>query len=437
MLKTTPEAHRKRLNRINELPLLYMVMLFQFASMLLLTFRDGVIDTFSLQMSLYLPIGTYVGLKLFQKLYPIDRCIYILIAFLSSLGVILLRAVFKTTKNASDQATFLLIGYVFMLVSAGIVRRVRSWDKLSMLVMPFSLLFLCLPFVFGSPTATADSWVKLGSVQFQPSELIKPVLIVVLAAGFSRREGWGVWWKYVLTGALSCGILFLQPDLGAVFLYFIITVAMFYAGTGRYKATIAVLLIAVAGVTVFLSLLDKIDAFGYLASRIAIWENPFNSAYEDSRQIVQGLISIASGGLFGSGLGLGSADRVAVVASDYIFAAVSEEFGMVFAISVLMVYLIILVRGAIFAMNARVRFHALIAFGCVFALSAQMLLIVCGNLHLIPLTGVTLPFVSGGGSSMLSSMIQAGLLLGVSSVSAQDEYDDLLRISGGEWREKP
>ena len=151
---------------------------------------------------------------------------------------------------------------------------------------------------------------------------------------------------------------------------------------------------------------------------------------------MQGLISIASGGYFGAGLGLGSADRVAVVSSDYIFAALTEEFGTPFSIFVLGVYLLILIRGTVIAMNARSRYHALLSFGCVFALTSQMLLIVCGNLHILPLTGVTLPFVSAGGSSILASMTMIGLVLGVSSVNAEDEYDDLMRLSNGQWRDE-
>ena len=127
---------------------------------------------------------------------------------------------------------------------------------------------------------------------------------------------------------------------------------------------------------------------------------------------------------------------MAVVSSDYIFAALAEEFGTPFSILVLGVYLLILIRSAQIAMNARSRYHALLSFGSVFALTIQMLLIVAGNLHILPLTGVTLPFVSSGGSSILASMTMAGLILGVSSVNAEDEYDDLMRLSDGRWRDE-
>ena len=435
MARLTPESYRKKLTRTNELPLLYAVMLFQFACMLLLSFRDGAVESFSLTMSLVLPLGTYFGLKILANLWPVDRAMYIQVMFLCSLGVILLRAVFKKETNAYEQAFFIGIGYVCMLFGAGFARRATGTGRFFKLLMPLCIGVMCLPFVFRTSSA-ANNWVRIGSIQFQPSEMMKPVLIVMLASGFSDKEGWRAWLPYIVFSVIVCGILFMQPDLGSLFLFFLITVSMFYAGTGRKKATLLVLALAVAGVCVFLSVLDEVTAFQYLASRIAIWKNPWNGQYENARQIVQGLISIASGGLFGSGLGLGSADRVAVVASDYIFAALSEEFGIAFALIVLIVYLLILLRGASIAMNARGRFHALVAFGCVFALTGQMLLIVAGNLHILPLTGVTLPFVSAGGSSMISSMAMIGLVLGVSSVNAQDEYDDLMRISGGEWREE-
>lgn len=435
MASITPEAYRKRMTRAYELPLLYMVMLFQFASMLLLTFRDGNVEPFSLMMSVCLPLGTFMGLKILSRLFYADRCIYILVAFLCSLGVILLRAVLKKVTDASEQAVFMGMGFVFLLIGAFVGSRNSMNEKFLFFMMPVCLLVMCLPFVFTTSSA-ANNWVRIGSIQFQPSEIMKPVLIVMLAKGFSEKSGWRKWIVYILFGVLACGILFMQPDLGGLFIFFFITVCMFFIGTGNWKVTVFVLALAAGGAAVFLTILDKVPAFEYLASRIAIWENPWNGEYENARQIVQGLISIASGGYFGAGLGLGSADRVAVVSSDYIFAALSEEFGMPFSILVLGVYLIILIRSAQIAMNARSRYHALLSFGSVFALTIQMLLIVAGNLHILPLTGVTLPFVSAGGSSILASMTMAGLILGVSSVNAEDEYDDLMRLSNGRWRDE-
>ena len=116
MAGITPEGYRRKMTRAYELPLLYMVMLFQFACMLLLAFRDGPVETFSLSMSVCLPFGTYLGFKVLTRLFYADRCVYILVSFLWSLGVILLRAVLKKETDASEQAFFIGIGFVFMLI---------------------------------------------------------------------------------------------------------------------------------------------------------------------------------------------------------------------------------------------------------------------------------------------------------------------------------
>ena len=437
MSSRTPAEFRKKLGRTNELPLLFAVMIFQLAAMLLIAFRDKTVDVFSLRMCVLLPGGTYLGLAILKRLWPVDRAAYILTAFLCSLSVILLRAVFSRPDRAADQAKYLVAGYAAMLFGAFFIRRVKRWKRFARLIMPLCLIALILPFFFSN--STAKNWVRVGSFQCQPSELMKPVITVILAAGFSAKRGFRGWHGYALFGAISCGILLIQHDLGAMFLYFALTLGMFYAGTGNKKVTLTVLLLAAAGAFLAVYKIDwiaeRIPSLRYAATRISLWKNPWANDYDDAYQIIQGLISIVSGGVFGSGLGLGSAIRVSVVASDYIFAALSEELGIAFAICVLAVYLCLFLRSAATAMNARQRFHALVAFGCSFEITVQMLLIVCGNLHLIPLTGVTLPFVSEGGSSLVACMAQTGMILGVSSINAQDEYDDLCHLNGAKWRD--
>ena len=153
------------------------------------------------------------------------------------------------------------------------------------------------------------------------------------------------------------------------------------------------------------------------------WSDPQDSGY----QIIQALIAIGSGGLFGMGLGLGYPRNIPLYHSDFIFAAICEEYGLIFALGLLGIYLVIVLRGASVAMNARSSFHALTALGVVALIGIQTLVIVGGNTRLIPLTGVTLPYISAGGSSMVSMMGAAGLLLGVSSINAHDELEDYKR----------
>ena len=129
------------------------------------------------------------------------------------------------------------------------------------------------------------------------------------------------------------------------------------------------------------------------------------------------------------GLGLGSPTNIPLSHSDFIVASMAEEFGLIFAVCVLAVYAIIVLRGLIVAMNARTSFHSLTAFGLVVLLGLQTMLIVGGNTKLLPLTGVTLPLISAGGSSLVSTMLSMGLLLGISSMNAEDEARDIEQLA--------
>lgn len=144
---------------------------------------------------------------------------------------------------------------------------------------------------------------------------------------------------------------------------------------------------------------------------------------------MQALIAIGSGGMFGMGLGLGLPRNVPLYHSDFIFASISEQYGLIFSILLIIIYVLILMRGISVATNARTSFHALLAFGVVAMIGFQTFVNIGGNIKLIPLTGVTLPFVSAGGSSMVSMMAGMGLLLGVSSINANDEDEDLRRLT--------
>ena len=170
----------------------------------------------------------------------------------------------------------------------------------------------------------------------------------------------------------------------------------------------------------------------YVQRRLQSFLDPWSDPMETGYQIVQALIAIGSGGLFGMGLGLGMPRNIPLYHSDFIFAAICEEFGLIFAVCLLIVYALIFMRALTIAMNARTSFHSLVAFGIAFMFALQALIIVGGNIRLIPLTGVTLPLVSAGGSSIVGTMASLGLLIGISALNAEAEAVDLRRM---EWRE--
>lgn len=206
-------------------------------------------------------------------------------------------------------------------------------------------------------------------------------------------------------------------------LYFLTTVFMYYAATSNAMLTLAGLGMGCGAAVI------AYYAFPYVQDRIAIWQNPWSDVQDKGWQLVQALIAIGSGGLWGMGLGLGSPRNIPLYHSDFIFASMAEEFGLVFAVCVLAVYVIVVLRGLLTAMNARTSFHSLTAFGLVVILGLQTMLIVGGNTKLLPLSGVTLPLVSYGGSSLVSTMFSMGLLLGISSMNAEDEARDIDQLA--------
>jgi len=161
---------------------------------------------------------------------------------------------------------------------------------------------------------------------------------------------------------------------------------------------------------------------------VAIWKNPWSDPENLGYQLVHALIAIGSGGLFGMGLGLGMPRNIPLYHSDFIFAAITEEFGLIFAVGLLAVYVLIIMRGLIVAFNARTSFHSLAAFGLVIMLGLQTMLIAGGNTKLLPLSGVTLPLVCYGGSSLVSTFFSMGILLGLSSMNAEDEARDIEQL---------
>ena len=202
-------------------------------------------------------------------------------------------------------------------------------------------------------------------------------------------------------------------------MYFLTTVAVFYIATSNLFITLSGLGMGCAAAVIAYKL------FPYVAHRIEIWRDPWADPLGlGSGQLVQALIAIGSGGLFGMGLGQGMPRRIPLYHSDFIFASITEEFGLIFAVGLLAVYVLIIMRGLTVAMNARTSFHSLTAFGIVAMLGLQTMLIVGGNTKLLPLTGVTLPLIAAGGSSLVSTFASIGILLGISSLNAEDEAAD-------------
>ncbi len=420
---------KHHLMRSNTSLLLTSVMLFQFVAMLLLSLKKSPFDTQALLMAIALPSLTYIVSMGASRLWPVDRALLIMTLFLCSVSLVTLQDISRSPITPRNQAVYMCGGLVAMAMGIEFVRRVRNWEKWVLPLAAASLLFLLTPMmpVIGGWNNGARNWINLpGGQSVQPSEFVKLALIVIIAAGLSSKPRFKQCLPYLALAGVMCGILLMERDLGALLLYFLTTVCMYYAATGNWTVTLGGLGIGAACAAAAYKL------FPYVAKRVEMFINPWSDPQDSGYQIVQALIAIGSGGAFGMGLGLGYPRNIPLYHSDFVFAALCEEFGLVFAIGLLCVYVLIIMRGVSVAMNARTSFHGLVAFGYVVLLGFQTFIIVGGNIKLLPLTGVTLPFVSAGGSSVVAMMGGMGLLLGVSSLNAHDEVEDLKRL---QWRE--
>lgn len=308
------------------------------------------------------------------------------------------------------------------------LRRYRySWFLAGLALLAATLILGVNP--SGQPGAPR-LWLGFGVIYFQPSEALKLLLIIFLASYLAdKREILlstyvrFLRWKlpsppYVTPMLLMWGfcavLLVWQRDLGAAALFFLIFLAMLYTSTGQAGYVVAgIILLGLASIAGY-SLYDVIKL------RLDAWWDPWPEASDRSFQIVQSLLAVASGGVFGQGIGLGSPTFVPVVHSDFVFAAIAEEWGLAGTLGVILCFYVLTARAfRIALLSAHGSFKSLLATGIGVGIGIQALLIVAGVLKLAPLTGVTLPFVSYGGSSLLVTFIMIGLLLRLSDTTSR------------------
>lgn len=279
------------------------------------------------------------------------------------------------------------------------------------------LALTALTLVFGTNPAGGEPrlWLGCCGLYLQPSEPLRLLLIVYVAAYLSDKmlvQQPINWARDLLPLVLAAGIagllLLAQRDLGTAVLFLTVLAAMLYFAFGHLTVPIAAAALVVAG-----------GALGYLAldlvqTRVAAWLDPWSDPTGAGYQIVQSVIAIASGGVFGAGPGMGAPNAVPVVQSDFVFSAVAEEWGLIGAVAMLTLFALLVGRGLRLAARAREPFVVLLAGGISVALGLQVLLIVAGVTRLLPITGVTLPLISYGGSSLVTNLIGLGLLLKLS-----------------------
>lgn len=357
---------------------------------------------------------------LIRRFYP-DGDKFLLI-FSSILAVVGVATLFRINPSiAIKQLIWVIlgiIGYIVIVVALPDLKSFAKYKKyymiITLILMPMALIY---SLIFNTSTNGAMNWVYLldRRFAFQPSEFGKISLVLYLAAALRNYENKNVLKEdfkqliepaAIVTYSLICMVL--QTDLGSTLIFFGISVTMLYIATSKKKYVFACLGLSAVGAV------GAYSVFYHVKRRVMIWLDPWAYANNESHQLVQGLYAIASGGLFGVGLGNGYPDLIYAIESDFIFAAICEEFGIIFAIGLMIIYFLLFYRGIRIAFTTTDRFSQLIVVGFSTMIACQTLVIIGGIFTVIPLTGITLPLISYGGSSMLTIFFALGILQKIS-----------------------
>ncbi len=351
-----------------------------------------------------------------------------LVTVLASLGVVMVTRL--APASAGQQATWLAVGAAALLTGLIGGRRTPLLRSFTYTAGLGAVLLLVATGLFGETINGARLWVRVAGQSVQTTEFIKVFLILFLAGYLAdtagalgrpsvrlpagRVPGAALVLPLLLVLAGAIGALALLRDLGSIALLLLLAIGMLYLATGRFEFVAAgiglVLATAVLGYAIF----------GHVQSRVDAWLNPEADPLGAGYQALQATYAINAGGVTGAGLGRGMPTVVPAASTDYVFAAIAEELGLAGATAVVLVYLSLLLAGFRISVEAATAYERLLAAAIALLFAIQAAVIIAGNVRLIPTTGITLPFVSYGGSSLVVNFGLAGLLLGVSHRARSD-----------------
>ena len=385
-----------------------------------------------------------------------DQFLFPAVAMLGGLSLLLMQRLpqdlvtqmfFGTSLGLAQVQLIWLLLAVTVATTLAIVVRSDSWlrrYKYSWAAAGIGLLLLT--FVFGTEINGQRLTLQIGPLSGQPTELLKVILVVFLAGYLAENRALLVEQDtrigplrlppvpylapMAAMWAIALGIVVIQRDLGAALLFFGVFLALLYVATGRISLVLIGLVLFILGSALMADLFDRVRV------RIDIWLDPFADPLGAGYQVVQSLHAFARGGLLGVGLGaglpeLGGRIPIPEIHTDFPLAAFGEELGIVGVIAILGLYLVVVERGLRIGAAAADDFRSLLAIGLALVIGIQAFIIAAGNLKVLPLTGVTLPFISYGGSSLLANALVVGLLLALSDKGVEPPPPPRI---GSRWR---
>ncbi len=337
------------------------------------------------------------------------------------------------SPDVYSQLTWTALGVVLCVTVLVVVRDHRTLQRYTYTAMFVGLVLLLLPLApfIGAKVNGAILWVRFAGLSFQPSELAK-ILLTIFFAGYLtvtrnslalvRTKVMGLEFPrgrdlgpLLVAWFVSLAVLVFERDLGTSLLFFGLFVSLLYIATQRRSWLVLGAVLFISGaVLAYL-------AFGHVRLRVDVWLHPFADEADTSYQIAQSLYGFASGGMFGSGLGQGFPQLVPYAKSDFIIAAFGEELGLIGLMAMLVLYGVVVERGLRTAVACRDVFGTLLAAGLSISLGLQVFVVVGGVSRLVPLTGLTTPFLAQGGSSLVANWIAVGLLIRISDTARRPD----------------
>ncbi|MDU3009700.1 MAG: FtsW/RodA/SpoVE family cell cycle protein [Peptoniphilus harei] len=402
-----------------------LLLIFEILSILLLfSYNNNNVDRYIVILFLGLILIVYISNLVLGKVSSGDNYIFLIVSMLLSLGII---TIFRLSpKLGLRQLIWVLAGILVFYLTYFVIRAMRRLEYMTGLYLGLSILFFLLTIILAPDKYGAKNWIEISEgITIQLSEFTK-ILVIFLIASFyttfqTRLKKLNYkYTSYYLMGVIYIfvGFLFIQRDLGTAAIFVAIYTLIQYIYDEDRKS-IAVNI----GLMLFGSVVGYF-LFSHVRNRVDIWLNPWTAdkVVNSARQIVQSLFGISEGGFFGQGIGLGYPKQITLAHSDVIFSAICEEMGILTGIGIIMLYMLLVYRAIKIALNQEYLFYRILALAVAILFTVQAFLNIGGVIKLIPMTGLTLPFISYGGSSMISSFVSLGILQ-VTSEDLSYKYD--------------
>jgi cell division protein FtsW (lipid II flippase) len=335
-----------------------------------------------------------------------DKYIFIFSSILSVIGMVMIYRL--DIASSIKQVIWFAIGVTGFILIVVLFPDLKRFSKYKYAYLFITIIFMGMATFIGREVNGSKNWVFIGSYGFQPSEFGKLFLVAYLAAALKDYKNFKNLIEPGVVVMVCIAFMVLQKDLGSALIFFGISITMLYIATSKFRYIAACIGLFSMGSVLSYKLFD------HVRTRVLIWKNPWPYANGKSYQIVQSMFSIASGGLTGTGLGLGHPEYVPVNTTDFIFAALCEELGILIGFAIIILYFLLFYRCMRAAVYEEDYFSRLLAVGYSAMIASQVLVIVGGVMNAIPLTGITLPLVSYGGSSMLVTFFSLGIIQKIS-----------------------